>query len=36
MGVNMTIVFLLTLVAATLIGLVCVYVYDQAAKQKGE
>jgi hypothetical protein len=35
-GVNMTIVFLLTLVAATLIGLVCVYVYDQAAKQKGE
>ena len=31
-GINLTIIFALTLVAATLIGLVSVYVYDQAKR----
>ena len=33
MSINMTIIFTVTLVAAVLIGLLCVYVHDQARKQ---
>jgi hypothetical protein len=31
-GINLTIIFALTLVAAALIGLISVYVYDQAKR----
>jgi hypothetical protein len=34
MGINLTIIFALTLVAATLIGLMCVYVYHRATKDR--
>ena len=36
LGVHMTLIYGATLIVAALIGLLCVYVYDQAKRNKGD